>query len=279
MRAALRWSLRLRFVDMARALPFIFMVVVCSLSACAARGDIPVVAVDATAQASEERAVDVPAAEGSDEESADASKFVTPFPGVRVRIEPATVEVNAVRCLDAGWLEQVACSPGTREHEALVVVEARPSHIHAALLMAGFDPGEPGKWIYHDEQERIEVKPPTGAPLTIVMRYEKNGETVEVPVRRWIRDHLGESEFPNDPWVFAGSQVAENPEFMGPGEHYVADQTGSIIGLVTFGDELIAYSKVIADQVAVQPAEWEVNTDTVPPVDTKVTVVITPWEE
>ena len=45
--------------------------------------------------------------------------------------------------LELGWLEQVACAPATREHESLVVVNAKPSHIHAALLMAGFEPGTP----------------------------------------------------------------------------------------------------------------------------------------
>jgi hypothetical protein len=207
-----------------------------------------------------------------------AATFVAPFPGVRVRVAPPTVEIEAVRCLDVGWLEQVACSPGTREHEALVVVEARPSQIHAAMLMAGFEPGAPGQWIYHDEENRIEVRPPAGPALQVTMRFERDGETVEVPVREWIRDHLGEQEFPHDPWVFAGSMFAENPEFMGPGQHYVADQTGSIIGLVTFGDELIAYSKVIADQTDVQPAEWEVDDEAAPPVNTKVTIVVTPWD-
>lgn len=209
----------------------------------------------------------------------EGTTFVSPFPGVRVRLTPPTVEVEAVRCLDEGWLEQIACSPGTREHESLVVVSAKPSHIHAALLMAGFNPGNPGAWIYHDDDQHIEVRPPSGDKLQIAMRYSTNGSATEEPVRAWIRDHLGERQFPDVPWIFAGSRIEPNPKFMGPGEHYVADQTGSIIGLVTFGDELIGCSAVIADQVDVQPAEWEVNTDAVPPVDTKVTIVITPWRE
>ncbi len=61
---------------------------------------------------------------------------------------------------------------------------------------------------------------------------------------------------------------------MGEGEHYVADYSGSIIGLVTFGDEVIGFSEVIADQAAVQEPEWIVDTDRVPPIGTEVTVVI-----
>ncbi len=74
-----------------------------------------------------------------------------PFAGIVVRLDEATVEVQAWTCLEAGWLEQVACSPNSREHESLVVVKAKPSEIHAALLLAGFEPGSPGTWSYIDD--------------------------------------------------------------------------------------------------------------------------------
>ena len=64
---------------------------------------------------------------------------------------------------------------------------------------------------------------------------------------------------------------------MGPGEHYVADMSGSIIGLVTFGDEVIGFSQVISDQDAVQAPEWEVDSEKIPPVGTEVTVVLKKW--
>ena len=50
---------------------------------------------------------------------------------------PASIACNS------GWLEQVACMVGTREHESLVVVEAKPSEVHAALLLLGLEPGTP----------------------------------------------------------------------------------------------------------------------------------------
>jgi len=278
--------------DMRRVVRFIFLLMVTlAVASCAAplkpsdadAGAKPQATVEAQAPVREVDVKKAPPVQAAAPEPAPVDEapkstvFVNPFPGVRVRVNPPTVEIESVRCLDVGWLEQVACMPGTREHEALVVVDAKPSHVHAGMLMAGFEPGAPGKWIYHDEEKRIEVLPPTGALLKITMRYESDGKIVEEPASAWIRDHLGEQEFPNDAWVFAGSLFEKNPEFMGPGEHYVADQTGSIIGLVTFGDEVIAYSSVIADQVDVQPAEWEVDDAAAPPIDTKVTIVITPW--
>ena len=201
-------------------------------------------------------------------------KRLSPFPGVVVLPEGPAVELIAWVCLEYGWLEQIACGPGTREHESLVVPRARPSQIHAALLMAGFEPGAPGSWSYENEQYTF--TPPAGTALDVFVRYDvAGGGIVEEPIRAWIRDHHGRHAFPDEPWIFAGSIIAPNPDWMEEaGEHYVADVTGSIIGLVTFGDEVIGFSRVLADQAAVQPPEWEVNAGHIPPVGTEVTIIL-----
>jgi hypothetical protein len=217
-----------------------------------------------------------PAAAGE----APAPGPVTPFPGVLVHPAPGgagggtgVVELEAEVCLDEGWLEQVACAPGSREHEALVVLRARPSEIHAALLMAGFEPGAPGRWSFAGDG--VTFTGPTGSPLDVLVRHDgpAGHGSVEEPVRRWIRGASGRA-FPDRPWIFGGSRFAPNPPAFGPGEHYVADHTGSIIGLVTFGDEVVGFADVIADAVDVQPEEWMVDTDAVPPLGTRVTIVL-----
>jgi hypothetical protein len=207
-----------------------------------------------------------------------ASTRLAPFPGVVVLPDAPAVELQAWVCLEYGWLEQIACAPGTREHESLVAPRARPSQIHAALLMAGFEPGAPGRWSYKNEE--YSFTPPTGAALDVFVRYtDESNRQIEEPVRRWIRDHLGRHEFPREPWIFAGSAFAPSPEWMEEsGEHYVADVTGSIIGLVTFGDEVVGFSRVLADQAAVQPPEWEVNTEHIPPVGTPVMIILRPFD-
>ncbi|MFO0874751.1 MAG: YdjY domain-containing protein [Phycisphaerales bacterium] len=67
-------------------------------------------------------------------------------PGVRVDRRRGVVEVYAVVCIETGLLEQIACAPQTREHEALVSVRARPRDVHAGLLLLGLAPGRPGWW-------------------------------------------------------------------------------------------------------------------------------------
>ncbi len=197
---------------------------------------------------------------------------VTPFEGVRVHAAAGRVEIQAFVCLDGGWLEQIACSPDTREHEALVVIKTRPSNIHAALLMAGVEPGSPGRWSYEDGT--VSAVPPTGDHLDILVRSERDGRIVEEPIGSWIIGATDERPFPDVTWVFAGSVFAENPDWMEPGEHYVADLTGSIVGLVTFGDEVIGFRQVMADQESVEAMQWQVNTDHVPPIGTPVTLIL-----
>jgi hypothetical protein len=61
---------------------------------------------------------------------------------------------------------------------------------------------------------------------------------------------------------------------MGPGEHYVADRTGSIVGIVTFGDETIAFDEVLSDQAEVDAPQWQARTERMPAPGTRVELVI-----
>lgn len=211
----------------------------------------------------------------------DASGRRVELPGGLVAFPDAQrVEVAAITCLEAGWLEQVACAPGTREHESLVVIEARPSDVHAAMLLAGFQPGAPGRWTY--ENQKFAVVPPRGDAVRITVRWQRGEQVIEEPIGAWMQDPEHNKSFPDTSWIFGGSLMAANPPAMGPGEHYVADYSGSIIGLVTFGDEVIGFSEVVADEVEVQEPLWQVNSRHVPPFGTKVTVILTgasPGEE
>lgn len=212
-----------------------------------------------------------------------STRILQPFPDITVVLDPITgsrVEIKAWTCLDEGLLEQVACSPQTREHESLVVVKAEASQVHAALLLADFEPGSPGVWTY--DEGVFGTVDPTGELLDVAVRYlDASGRSVEHPVGHWIRRFGAAGPiaelFPAEPWVFGGSKLVPNPQFMGPGEHYVADMTGSIIGLVTFGDEVVGFWRVFADQESVQAPIWEVNPETVPPPRTEVTLVLRKW--
>jgi len=60
-----------------------------------------------------------------------------------MNIEERCVDVESSVCLRHGLLELIVCTKGTKEHESIIMIEAKPSHIHTALLLLGAVPGNP----------------------------------------------------------------------------------------------------------------------------------------
>jgi hypothetical protein len=203
----------------------------------------------------------------------------------RVRVERAsrTVEFEALAVLDTGFLEQFVCTEGTREHESLFVFEGRASSVHAALLAAGFANGAPGRWVEVDEgatatteNTRFRGEPPTGSALRLAVRLP---DGTERPLEWFIRPApIGEAAARSAEirweFVFAGSRFRVDRRT--GAERYLADGSGSLVGLVTFGDETIAPREVIPDQASVESPMWEVWTERMPPLGSRVTLVVRP---
>ncbi|MSR19103.1 MAG: hypothetical protein EXS00_08080 [Phycisphaerales bacterium] len=191
-------------------------------------------------------------------------------PHVAVDVGKHEVRVDAVVCMTDGPLEQAVCMPMTREHESLLVALARPSDIHAALLLAGATSGHPASWTANDSGG-FDFVPPEGDALEISVQWEDQS----VPLHTWIRPvQAPNASAPPMTFLFCGSMFRPNSVSMGPGEHYVANFTGSVIGLVTFGDEVIGLVQVVPDQVEVAPTTWEAWTERIPALGTKVTLVV-----
>lgn len=187
------------------------------------------------------------------------------------------IEVPAHVAQNDGFLEQVACALDSREHESLVVIDCKASDVHAALLLAGGVPGRPGRW--NADGERVTVEPPTGSGLRVRVRALRGageqpaGEPVERDIAEWIRGRNGAAF--TGRWVFGGSRFAPNPvSWKRSGEHYVADFSGSIVGLVTFGDETVGATTVIPDLVDFEAANWEAWTERMPPSGTPATLIL-----
>lgn len=195
------------------------------------------------------------------------------WPHLRIDLNHKVVEIDGMCAINAGWLEQIVCTAGTRTHESLVATEAKPSHIHAALLLIGLEPGTPGWWkIDPDDPEgkKWVVQPPNGSKVSITFEWKgADGTKRSAKAREWVRDFHTHDLLPQGPWIFGGSMM--KPDYTGV-VTYVADRTGSIAGLVTFGDELLGWSEVLPDQEAVMAPEWEANTPVMPEPGTPVVV-------
>ncbi len=176
------------------------------------------------------------------------------MPGVKINIEEWSVDVDASVCEDYGLLEVIACLKDTRDHESVVRTEAKPSHIHTALLLLGAKPGSPAmQQMLEGDPPRFRHIMPSGSPVDVfLVTKDDKGVAIERPVNEFIirapdmYDAVGQpvpeenkkkENFPTHTFLFAGS-VLLPPEGDGP-RRYLADTEGNIISISTFGDELL----------------------------------------
>ncbi len=186
-------------------------------------------------------------------------------PHLRIDWHKRRVEVDGRVVLREGMLELFACSPHTREHESIVVVEARPLRIYEALGLLGINPGHP---IRYDAGGEHWV-PAAGDPLRIEVRWRQDGAVRTADIGTWMRDIADDKPVPPGVWRFAGSAREGNGAF-------VADADGTVICVVDFSSALIALPEMkSADNAAL----WvRAHTPAIPPVGTPVELWLWPVE-
>jgi hypothetical protein len=170
------------------------------------------------------------------------------------------------------YLEVCVCIPDSKEHETLVVTKAKPSNVHAALLLAGLNPGKPGTWDWSGPA--LKAIPPEGDGVTVTVAYKKDGKDLEAPITDWVIDANTHKTMTDtaatDHFVFAGSTIFKRQGREG----YTADFDGTLIGLTTFGGETIAWTKMYNPDSGVETPHWIAYADKVPDVGTPVIVRI-----
>lgn len=234
---------------------------------------------------------------GAESASGDGAKprLVEVFPGVRVDVASKVVEFDGVAAVQAHdpetprvYLEVVCCTPDTREHEALVLTRAKPSNVHAGLLMIGLEPGRPGLVDFRGREVR--GVPPEGAGVVIEVAWnDETGAARTAPVESWVRrveDTRALAALPQGPgvwgprggWAFAGSRFVtrRDRESGEEREVYDADGAGVVIGLTTFGSEVVAWRQVLSPESSITVPAWIVNAESYPAMGTPVTVRIRP---
>ncbi len=134
------------------------------------------------------------------------------------------------------WLELVATTAGPkgRAHEAIVTIDTKPSRIHLALVTLGLKPGKPLTNTLKGEE--VHTEPAKGPAVELFFVYEKDEQTHEVPVHTWVADAKTDKPIAACKWLFTGSVFRQWEDR----EYYMADEAGTIVSLVHFGDDLIA---------------------------------------
>jgi hypothetical protein len=210
------------------------------------------------------------------------------MPGLKIMVKKGYVDVDAKVCLAEGFLELIACTKDSKEHEALISVEPKAAHIHAALLLINAQPGNPAmrKEVQTEDGPRWVDFPPRGQDVEVFLVFNnKEGQPEEHTIDKFLIKGLGENfdgvpvepvkkedrKFPTHTFLFTGSHVFKDGE---ADPIYLADESGNVISLSTFGDELLALPGVHAQ--ANEALAWAVEPTHLPPLNTKVILRLKP---
>lgn len=86
--------------------------------------------------------------------------------------------------LRQGALELLCCLKSTKEHEAILAVEAKAYVVHTGLLALGAQPGKPVEF-------DPEFKPPTGQRIQVFVQWaDEMGKFHRAPAQSWIRNSI-----------------------------------------------------------------------------------------
>ena len=120
--------------------------------------------------------------------------------------------------------------------------------------------------------EFVEKLTPPRAAWVMVPAGDITDKTITVPASKWIRNSKTKKDLDVN-WVFAGSQFAVDPTDKQKPPMYLANH-GDIICVCNIEDAMldlpVESTKSFDDRV------WEANSDRIPPIDTKVTVILEP---
>lgn len=189
-------------------------------------------------------------------------KIVQFQPNVRIDYGNRQVEVDGRVILREGLLELFACSPHTREHESIVLLNTQPVIIFQALGLLGLEPGHPLRM----DPNTGQIIPASGQNVEIDVSYELDGTRKTVPIENWMRHSQTKAPLDRQPWVFAGS-LSQNGGI-------AADEEGTIVAVVDFESALVALPR---QHTASNAELWlEPNTPAIPPLGTPCTVVFRP---
>jgi hypothetical protein len=178
-------------------------------------------------------------------------------------------------CLREGPLEVFLCKKNTKEHEAIVRLDADAKFVHAALEAAGARAGTPTEFVNANGQPAW--KAATGTKIKVLVHYTKDGKAFTHPAQEWIRDRektkkeKKEVTIPH-PWVFAGSKELADP--CDPTRKFYAANSGDIISISNFPYSLLEMPVEISKDDAF--LTYEARTEKIPALFSKVWVILEP---
>lgn len=167
-------------------------------------------------------------------------------------------------CLREGQLEMLVCPQGSKEHESVLSVPVEPFKVHAALLAVGAEPGNPARFV-------PDYQPARGTQVDVWLFWtDEQGNRQRARGQDWVR-HTGTQKSLEQSWVFGGSGFWVD-EATGK-KHYQAEQ-GDFICVSNFPTAMLDLPIESSDKAG--QLSFDAFTDRIPPLGTKVTIVLKP---
>lgn len=174
------------------------------------------------------------------------------------------IVVDGTVCLREGQLEMFACLRGTKEHESIVAADTKAYAVHAGLLAIGAKQGTA-------VQYQPKYQPATGEEIDIQLVWtDKNGVVHRDRAQDWIQNTKTGKPLEHN-WVFGGSGFWQNED---TGEKSYLAESGDFICVSNFPSALLdlPVESSQSDEALIHQA----NTERIPPVGTRVRMVLSP---
>lgn len=221
------------------------------------------------------------------------------LPGIEVNPSLAEVRIDGQVCIEQGILEYLAVATGGKEYESIFGLNCRPSHLQAAMLIAGYEVGEVDSNVRGDFADGRDPTtdpaanlPPPGAPQVTSPSKSywtsRMGEptqvTIDVEVRQadgtWkqrpIESFLVDRRTGKAPgrmvWAFTGSFFATDETSRR--EFFVADAEKSLIALWYDPTCLLNLTQDVGNPYRGDASGLQVNKTELPPRGTPIRLVV-----
>jgi len=154
-----------------------------------------------------------------------------------------------------GPIELLACAPGGRTHESVLVLDVEPIHVQTGLLLIGLQPGQSVR-IEGDPVVQREV------PFVVDVTWELQGVKSEYRGEDLVLEVKSKETMPRTYWVFTGSQIKDG--------QFMAQEEKSIITTYRFPYTIIDNPL----PSGTDDETYVANTVVLPPVGTLVTLIL-----
>ena len=176
--------------------------------------------------------------------------------GAVIRKKDNRVEFPAVVNMNKGLLEYLIVGEGGKVHESLLRTAVEPYALQIALLMLGLE------GTTNPLKEQGDPRRPEGDPVSIHIRWENEGKEATTRIEQWVLNKKERGPLKTIHWIFTGSFISRGV--------FMAQAEKSIVAI--YHDPVAMIDNPLPEGASDEI--WFVYEERVPPVGTKVQVII-----